>query len=73
MKKSFKLENLGCANCAAKIEREMNKLPGVHKASINFMMSKLILDAEEDQWHEIVEQSQKIANKYEPDLKIIVR
>ncbi len=73
MKKSFKLENLGCANCAAKIEREMNKLPGVHKASINFMMSKLILDAEEDQWHEILEQSQKIANKYEPDLKIIVR
>ena len=48
MRKSFKLENLDCANCAAKMETGINQLPGVNKASISFMTSKLIIDADTD-------------------------
>ena len=44
MRKSFKLENLDCANCAAKMEAGINELPGVNKASISFMTSKLMID-----------------------------
>ena len=46
MRKSFKLENLDCANCAAKMEAGINELPGVNKASISFMTSKLMIDAD---------------------------
>ena len=48
MRKSFKLENLDCANCAAKMETAIGKLPGVNKATISFMTSKLVLDADAD-------------------------
>ncbi len=71
MKKSYKLENLGCANCAAKIEHDIARLAGVHSARVNFMTSKLILDAEDAQYVEILQEAQKIANKYEPDLRIL--
>jgi copper chaperone CopZ len=48
MKKTFKLENLGCANCAAKMEDKIRKLKGVKEVSINFITPKLILEAEAD-------------------------
>ena len=46
MKKRFKLTDLDCANCAAKMETGINQLPGVNKASISFMTSKLVIDAD---------------------------
>lgn len=72
MKKSFKLENLGCANCAAKIENDISHLSGVNSARVNFMTSKLIIDAADEQFSSILSESQKIANRYEPDLKILI-
>ena len=43
MRKSFKLENLDCANCAAKMEAGINELPGVNKAKISSMKTKLFI------------------------------
>ena len=37
MKKTFKLIDLDCANCAAKMETAIKKLPGVADASVSFM------------------------------------
>ncbi|MDY4818354.1 MAG: cation transporter, partial [Lachnospiraceae bacterium] len=45
MRKTFKLEDLDCANCAAKMEEAIKKLPGVKRVSVNFMTQKMILDA----------------------------
>ena len=59
MRKSFKLENLDCANCAAKMETGINQLPGVNKASISFMTSKLVIDA-----------AQQVCTSYEKDCLI---
>ena len=42
MKKKFKVENLDCAHCAAKMEEAIKKIPGVEDAVMNFMMQKLI-------------------------------
>ena len=50
MKKVFKLIDLDCAHCAAKMEDAINKIPGVNKASINFMTMKLTLDADDAQF-----------------------
>lgn len=43
MRKTYELEELDCANCAAKMEAAINKLPGVEKATITFMTSRLSL------------------------------
>ena len=70
MKKKYKLINLGCANCAAKMERDINKLEGVNSAQISFMTQRLTLDAAEEQLAEILAAAQKICAKYEPDCRI---
>ena len=44
--KTYQLENLDCANCAAKIEDGVQKLPGVRFARVNFATSSLHLDAD---------------------------
>lgn len=72
MKRSFKLENLDCANCAAKIENEIAHLQGVKSVKVNFMMSKLVLEADPENFDSVLKESQKIANKFEPDLKILM-
>jgi Cd2+/Zn2+-exporting ATPase len=46
IKKEFVLEGLGCANCAAKIERKINELDGVETASINFVTKTLTMEIE---------------------------
>ena len=45
MKKAFKLRDLDCANCAAKMEAAIQKISGVKSASVNFMAQKLTLEA----------------------------
>ena len=37
MKKSYKLIDLDCANCAAKMENAIKKIDGVNDASVSFM------------------------------------
>ncbi len=72
MKKTFKIEDLCCANCAAKIEEAVNKLDGVESAAINFISQKLIITAEDDKFDSIMKQTVKIARKIEPDCTIIM-
>ena len=44
MKKKFKLEDLDCANCAAKMEEAIKKIPGVNDASVSFMTQKMTVE-----------------------------
>jgi len=68
MKKKFKLMDLDCANCAAKME----KLDGVNDATVSFMMQKLTLDADDDRFDEILKEAAEICKKVEPDCKIVM-
>ena len=70
MKKVFKLIDLDCAHCAAKMEDAINKIPGVNKASINFMTMKLTLDADDALFESILDQAAKACKKIEPDCTI---
>ena len=67
MKKKFKLTDLDCANCAAKMEDAIKKLDGVNDASVSFMMQKLTLDADDDRFDEILKEAAEVCKKVEPD------
>lgn len=71
MKKSFKLQNLDCANCAAKMETAISKLDGVDQCSISFMTQKMIIDAEENDFPQILEAAQIAIGRVERKCKII--
>lgn len=71
MKKRFKLVNLDCANCAAKMEDAIKKLDGVNDASVSFMTQKLTLDADDARFDEILEQAVKVCKKVEPDCTVV--
>ncbi len=72
MKKKFKLQDLDCANCAAKMEDAIKKLPGVHDASVSFMTQKMTIDAEDAQFDSIMKQVVDVCAKVEPDCKILM-
>lgn len=72
MKKKFKLEDLDCANCAAKMEAAIKALPGVEDASVSFIAQKLTIVAPDDKMDEIVEAAKACIAKVEPDCKIIM-
>ena len=73
MKKTFKLEDLDCAVCAAKMEDAIKKIDGVNDATVSFMTQKMTLDADEARFDEIVKTVVKVSKKVEPDCKIIVK
>ena len=71
MKKKFKLEDLDCANCAAKMEEAIKKIDGVTDASVSFMTQKMTIDAEDERFEEIMDEVVKICAKVEPDCRIL--
>ena len=72
MKKKFKLEDLDCANCAAKMEEAIKKIQGVNDASVSFMTQKMMVDAEDDRFDEIMQEVKSVCAKVEPDCKILM-
>ena len=70
MKKTFMLEDLDCAHCAAKMEDAINKLEGVNKANVNFLAQKMTVDAVDDRFDEIMQEIVKVCKKVEPDCEI---
>ena len=73
MKKTIKLIDLDCANCAAKMEAATKKLDGVNDASVSFLSQKMTIDAEDDKFDEIVKQAVKVCKKVEPDCEVVVK
>ncbi len=73
MKKTYKMRDLDCANCAAKMEDAIRKLDGVQDVSISFMTQKLTIEAEEDRLEEIMRQAVKVCKKVEPDCEIVLK
>mgnify|MGYP004501723079 CR=1 FL=1 len=72
MKKKFKLQDLDCANCAAKMEDGIKKIEGVNDASVNFMTQKMMVDAVDERFEEIMNEVVRVCAKIEPDCKIMM-
>ena len=71
MKKTFKLQDLDCANCAAKMENSIRKIPGVTFASVSYLAQKLTLEADDAVFDEVLEKAEAAIKKVEPDCGII--
>lgn len=71
MKKVFRLEDLDCANCAAKMERNVSKLDGVNSVSVSFMTQRMSIDADESRFDEIMDEVVRVCRKVEPDCRIV--
>lgn len=72
MKKTYKLQNLDCAHCAAKMERGIQKINGVSDAKVNFMASRLTIEAEDSGFDNVMKDVISVCRKIEPDCKILV-
>ena len=72
MKKTYELEELDCAHCAAKMEDAIKKIDGVISASISFMAQKLTIEADEKDFDKVLKAAQKSIKKIEPDCRIIL-
>ena len=72
MVKTFRLNNLDCANCAAKMENAIRKLDGVNDISVVFMTQKMVLDADDARFDEILKKVVKLCRRVEPDMEILM-
>lgn len=72
MKKKFKLEDLDCANCAAKMEDAIKKIAGVNDANVSFMAQKMTIEAEDEKFDEIMKKVVAVCAKVEPDCRILL-
>jgi len=73
MKKVFKMIDLDCANCAAKMERAISALDGVQKATVSFMAQKLTLEADDARFDEIVREAEKCIKKVDPECDLVIK
>lgn len=70
MKLKFKIKGLDCANCAAELERGINRIDGVESATLSFMTEKLEINIDEERKEELVKSIKKFIKKEEPDVTI---
>ena len=64
------MEDLDCANCAAKMEDAIRKIEGVTYVSISFMAQRMTLEANDAVFDEVLKKAQKAIKKVEPDFKL---
>lgn len=67
MKKIFKIEGLCCPNCAASVERDVNKINGVISAKVNFITQKMIIEMNEPDEERITREAIAVCKDVEPD------
>ena len=71
MKKTIVLRDLECAQCAAKMEREIQRIDGVQSAKINFFTQKMVIEAADDRFDEALLQAARICKRIEPDCELV--
>ena len=67
MKKIYILEDLDCANCAAKIEEAIKKVEGVKECSVSFITEKMVVELDDNNEKKIEKEIKKVIKKIEPD------
>ena len=73
MKKTYKMLDLDCANCAAKMEEAIKKIDGVTSASVSFMTQKMTIEGDDARFDQIVKEAVKVCRKVEPDCEIVLK
>ncbi len=73
MRKNFKLEDLDCANCAAKMENAIAKIDGVSFVSVSYITQTMIIEAEDSIFDEVIKPAVKLCRKIEPDCTVVYK
>ena len=73
MKKVFKLIDLDCANCAAKMERAISQIEGVTKATVSFMAQKLTIEGDDARFDVIVQEAVKCVKNVDPECEVVLK
>lgn len=71
MTKTYKMQDLDCANCARKMEDAIRKLEGVTEVHVNFLTQKMILTADDARFEEIVREAVKCVRRVDPDCQVV--
>ena len=69
MNSKFKVKGLDCANCAAELERAIQKIEGIKNANISFMTERMELEYDENNEDEIIKKVKKVIKREEPEVK----
>lgn len=70
MKKSVRLRDLDCAHCAAKMEQAIRRIDGVRAVSVNFLLQKLTIEAEDARFDAVLEQAVRACRRIEPGCRV---
>jgi len=71
MQKILTVNGIDCPNCAAKLEKNINKIKGVNSAIVSFATGKLALDADDDVFDSVLDEAIALAKKLEPEWEIV--
>ena len=72
MKKTFRLEGVDCANCAAKIEKKVKAMDGVKDATVSFFAQKLVLEADDGRFDEIARKVAEVVHHTDADCTMVL-
>lgn len=72
MTKTFKMQDLDCANCARKMEDAIRKLDGVAEVHVNFLTQKMVLTADDARFDEIVQEAVKLVRRVDSDCRMVL-
>ena len=73
MKKMYMLEDLDCANCAAKMEEAIKKIEGVTYARVSYLDQKLTLEADDAIYDAVLAEVVRTCKRIEPDCTILLK
>ena len=73
MTKMYMLEDLDCANCAAKMEEAIKKIEGVTYARVSYLAQKLTLEADDAVYDAVLAEVVRTCKRIEPDCTILLK
>lgn len=71
MKKTFRLSELDCAVCAAKVEKAVKKVEGVTDATVNFLTLRLTLEADDAHFDEVLQRVKEAVPRAERGCSVL--
>lgn len=71
MNKAFKLRNLDCADCAAKLERKLAAIDGVNEIRVNFIFQKMLLDYDENRKQEVFAEIKRVVDEFDDGIVVV--
>ncbi len=71
MRKTFEVKGIDCPNCAARLERGIQKIKGVEDAVVSFATMKLTLEADDTVFEAVLDEACALTKKLEPEWEIV--